>query len=73
MSKTCADCVYHQAADQTCRHNAPGVGTVSNKAQWVTVSDSDWCAEGYNDGDGYYDAAPISPAQHYTRAMRLIR
>jgi hypothetical protein len=73
MAKFCPDCIYCNTPDMTCRLKAPTPNPSGQavEALWPEVSAADWCAEGYNATDGWYDAAPAaSSPSSVTKVVR---
>lgn len=59
MAKVCPACAYYNNADNTCRHDAPPPALTGSAAVvWPQVKPTDWCAQGWNPVDGYYEPAP---------------
>lgn len=63
MAKQCSDCIYFDSSNSYCRRNSPTPGLTGSKAVvWPQVATTDWCAEGWNPIDGYYDPRGFSNA-----------
>lgn len=64
MAKLCPDCIYYDPTGTICRVKAPYAELSGNTpvTLWPKVGVTDWCAEGWNPTDGYYDPRGFSDA-----------